>query len=321
MSMQKLRPHAALIGGVCLLAGASAVAQVKTIPKEGLAGIPKEAIEFEIEHNYRRENNLGMTVPADPGTPPNSNDPRDLNGIWIQGKTYSVNADGSFSEGGSGPPRAGAAPGGAAGARPAGAPPGGGAGGPPGGGAGGPPGAAPGGAGGPGGGPQQAQCKPGSPFSMGLPSRIVQSDKAIYVFKNSQNDGTTYRRIEMNGTHPANVTPTYMGHSIGHWDGDTLVVETVGLKPAGGGGGPGGGGGNYTADSKVTEQIKKIEGGLKLEDVITIENPATQQVSKQRLVSYYRPDLRYVEAPCEDYSDPFEGKYPGQAGFTGKSTK
>jgi hypothetical protein len=30
--------------------------------------------------------------------------------------------------------------------------------------------------------------------------------------------------------HPADVTPTYNGHSIGHWEGDTLVVDTVGLN-------------------------------------------------------------------------------------------
>jgi hypothetical protein len=31
--------------------------------------------------------------------------------------------------------------------------------------------------------------------------------------------------------HPANVKPTRAGHSIGRWDGDTLVVDTVGFLP------------------------------------------------------------------------------------------
>ena len=31
--------------------------------------------------------------------------------------------------------------------------------------------------------------------------------------------------------HPANVTPSRAGHSIGHWEGDTLVVDTVGFAP------------------------------------------------------------------------------------------
>lgn len=43
---------------------------------------------------------------------------------------------------------------------------------------------------------------------------------------------TRVRRIFMNGTHPPQPTPTFAGHSVGHWDGDTLVVDTVGLKGA-----------------------------------------------------------------------------------------
>jgi hypothetical protein len=40
------------------------------------------------------------------------------------------------------------------------------------------------------------------------------------------------RVIHMNMTaHPANVAPSYAGHSIGRWDGDVLVVDTVGFEP------------------------------------------------------------------------------------------
>ena len=41
----------------------------------------------------------------------------------------------------------------------------------------------------------------------------------------------TFRTIYMDGrSHPANLTPTYYGHSIGWWDGDTLVVDTIGYN-------------------------------------------------------------------------------------------
>jgi hypothetical protein len=41
----------------------------------------------------------------------------------------------------------------------------------------------------------------------------------------------TYREIYMDGrTHPNDVTPTYYGHAIGWWEGDTLVVDTVGFN-------------------------------------------------------------------------------------------
>ncbi|HXH25887.1 MAG TPA: hypothetical protein VNI78_11595 [Vicinamibacterales bacterium] len=41
----------------------------------------------------------------------------------------------------------------------------------------------------------------------------------------------TYRTVYMDGrTHPKNPTPTYYGHSIGWWEGDTLVIDTVGFN-------------------------------------------------------------------------------------------
>jgi len=38
------------------------------------------------------------------------------------------------------------------------------------------------------------------------------------------------RRIRLNSSHPASVTPSWSGDSIGHYEGDTLVVDTVGMK-------------------------------------------------------------------------------------------
>jgi hypothetical protein len=40
------------------------------------------------------------------------------------------------------------------------------------------------------------------------------------------------RVIHMNmAQHPANITPSYSGHSIGRWEGDVLVVDTIGFEP------------------------------------------------------------------------------------------
>jgi hypothetical protein len=38
------------------------------------------------------------------------------------------------------------------------------------------------------------------------------------------------RRVRMNARHPAQVTPSWYGDSVGHYEGDTLVVDTVGVK-------------------------------------------------------------------------------------------
>jgi hypothetical protein len=62
----------------------------------------------------------------------------------------------------------------------------------------------------------------------GAISRITQSTNVI---KMEYGVGLT-RVVQMNMTaHPANIKPSRAGHSIGHWDGDTLVVDTVGFLP------------------------------------------------------------------------------------------
>jgi hypothetical protein len=38
------------------------------------------------------------------------------------------------------------------------------------------------------------------------------------------------RHVRMNAQHPANVTPSWYGDSVGHFEGDTLVVDTVGIR-------------------------------------------------------------------------------------------
>ena len=62
----------------------------------------------------------------------------------------------------------------------------------------------------------------------GTINRITQSATAITM---EYGAGLT-RTVHMNMTaHPAKVAPSRAGHSIGRWDGDTLVVDTVGFQP------------------------------------------------------------------------------------------
>ena len=63
----------------------------------------------------------------------------------------------------------------------------------------------------------------------GAVNRITQEQDRIVI-----NYGlySFERVIHMNMTqHPANITPSYAGHSIGRWEGDVLVVDTVGFEP------------------------------------------------------------------------------------------
>jgi hypothetical protein len=76
-----------------------------------------------------------------------------------------------------------------------------------------------------------ANCTPlGLPFVMnigGMPMKFFQSPGMIALYIESS--GMT-RFIHTDGrTHSAQPNPTYLGESIGHWQGDTLVVDTTGL--------------------------------------------------------------------------------------------
>ncbi len=71
---------------------------------------------------------------------------------------------------------------------------------------------------------------PGVPRTMlwPLPWEIVQAPDRIIIIYEYQ---SLVRQIFIDGRpHPKNIDPTYTGHSIGRYDGDTLVVDTVGFN-------------------------------------------------------------------------------------------
>jgi hypothetical protein len=72
---------------------------------------------------------------------------------------------------------------------------------------------------------------PGTPriYLQPFPFQIVQTPKEIFMLFEYDH---TIRQIFMDGrAHPDDITPTYMGHSIGKWENDTtLVVDTVGFN-------------------------------------------------------------------------------------------
>jgi hypothetical protein len=60
-----------------------------------------------------------------------------------------------------------------------------------------------------------------------MPFQIVQTPNVFTILFENQH---TFRIIHTDGrSHPKDVDPTWFGDSIGKWDGDTLVVDTVGL--------------------------------------------------------------------------------------------
>ena len=76
----------------------------------------------------------------------------------------------------------------------------------------------------------EALCLPtGVPRQAPYPWRILQTP--THMFFLFEGNIHSYRQIFMDGRpHPADPDPTWYGHSIGRWEGDTLVIDTVGFN-------------------------------------------------------------------------------------------
>lgn len=74
-------------------------------------------------------------------------------------------------------------------------------------------------------------CLPrGVPDTIGepYPIQIVETPKLVVILYEA---GEFFRVIPTDGTpHPKDLDPTWMGNSVGHWDGDTLVVDVMGVN-------------------------------------------------------------------------------------------
>jgi hypothetical protein len=74
------------------------------------------------------------------------------------------------------------------------------------------------------------QCWPMAPPNIwrSLGFEIVQkTDEVLLLYNVDQ----FVRRVRIGATHPEHVTLSWYGDSIGHYEGDTLVVDTIGMKP------------------------------------------------------------------------------------------
>ena len=73
------------------------------------------------------------------------------------------------------------------------------------------------------------QCWPGGVpfvlFNIGM-QMLQEPDKITILYSNDHE----VRHVRLNQPHPAQVTPSWYGDSVGHYEGDTLVIDTVGVK-------------------------------------------------------------------------------------------
>jgi hypothetical protein len=119
-----------------------------------------------------------------------------------------------------------------------------------------------------------------SPSVIGIVAKSPSSLRYIYT------DGRTHPEKD-------DGEPTTNGHSIGHWEGDTLVVDTVGFNDRGVRSIPGGG--MRTPDSHLTERYRLMDGGQRLSVTFTWDDPSVFQKPHTYEFRYYK--IRQMSEP------------------------
>ncbi len=142
------------------------------------------------------------------------------------------------------------------------------------------------------------QCFPhGMPRLMEspYPIEIVQTPGRVTLLHEVAHE---VRRFYLDQKQPTNPKISYLGHSVAHWEGDTLVVDTVGINASSFIDDEGS---SHSDQEHIVERFHKIDGGRQLEVDTTVEDPVTLEhpYSYQRFFQW-RPDVRPQEYVCEE---------------------
>jgi len=144
----------------------------------------------------------------------------------------------------------------------------------------------------------QAHCKPsGVPFvnTIPLPYKIIQSPKMILML---YEENTVFRQIFLDGRQTVkDPEPRWMGYSTGKWEGDVLVVTTVGFNSDSwldAMGHP------HSENMKLTERFRRRDSGH-LEIEMTIDDPMmfTRPITYTQKATIL-PDEDLLEYFCAD---------------------
>src|SRR5690606_349842 len=128
-----------------------------------------------------------------------------------------------------------------------------------------------------------------------LPLLIVQTARKISIIQEYHHQ---LRHIYMNEPLPAlaDIELSFMGESVGRWEGDTLVIETIGLHrntvldrdglP-------------HSRDMRITERLRLLDGGRQLENLVTFDDPQLYTGPwSSRLVYDSKPGIQLKEYNC-----------------------
>jgi hypothetical protein len=144
----------------------------------------------------------------------------------------------------------------------------------------------------------EGSCLPaGVPRISPFPQKFVQKPDLIVIL--DEGNIHSYRQIFLDGRgHPKNMDPLWMGHSTGKWDGDTLVIDTVGLNDKtwiNGQGIP------HSDQLHVIERYSRPDLGH-LEAEITMEDPKAFTAPHTFKRSYTLLDGEILEYVCNEFN-------------------
>lgn len=126
------------------------------------------------------------------------------------------------------------------------------------------------------------------------PVRFIQTPQEVWMIIESDQQ---VRRVYMNVPHSQNPKPSYFGESVGHYEGDTLVVDTIGL------------GDKTIADIyrtphsnklHVTERWRMTDGGKGMEVVFSAEDPDSWYQPWWGMRRYRRVSVDHEEIVCAE---------------------
>jgi hypothetical protein len=144
----------------------------------------------------------------------------------------------------------------------------------------------------------RSSCKPAGVPGFHLygfqPIYFIQTPREVLMIHSGNEE---VRRIYLDVPHSANPKPSWYGESVGHYDGDTLVVDTIGLNdktfvdnfrtP-------------HTDKLHVVERIKLVDGGKAMQVNITFEDADAFNAPWSVMQRYDRVERQMDEEICAE---------------------
>jgi Carboxypeptidase regulatory-like domain len=147
-----------------------------------------------------------------------------------------------------------------------------------------------------------SHCLPGPPPAPGSTApfitKFVQTPSLLVILFE---DYPGFRQVFLDGrSHPSNWDPTWMGHSIAKWEGDVLVVDTVGFNDRSWLGGIGGGDLPHTEMLRMTERYQRVDFGH-MDLAVTYDDPGTfVKPFHMNIKLHLTPQEEIMEYVCEN---------------------